>query len=335
MASDVTAPSGYTLRDAVRADSKGMATVYDGAYPDDSGYPLQTTDAVEHKVFDDDQIRSFVIEADDGDIAATASIKYDSVYSGNAEICRLAVSPDHQGHGLARTLLEHRLAVLEDDPAVDVVFSAAVTSHPYSQHNLAERGFVPAAFLKRIQSGYFSEYRESQAIVVHPDWTADADRTVYVPERFRPAIETILDTLFDDRFGRDIDGFDIDVERVDDPAVARSTEASKMGQWVDTVDDLAAAVDHPGPELLAAVDANTLDSRAFYERIFEYGLTPAGFVPDWLATNGESRDAFIFQYRTEDERVPVEAIDELVTLLDALDITYQVTGGDEYTELEL
>ncbi|MFP4217806.1 MAG: GNAT family N-acetyltransferase, partial [Salinarchaeum sp.] len=127
MASDVTAPSGYTLRDAVRADSEGMATVYDGAYPDDSGYPLQTTDAVEHKVFDDDQIRSFVIESNDGDIAATASIKSDSVYSGNAEICRLAVSPDHQGNGLARTLLEHRLAVLEDDPAVDVVFSAAVT----------------------------------------------------------------------------------------------------------------------------------------------------------------------------------------------------------------
>ncbi|MFP4218945.1 MAG: hypothetical protein ACLFR6_08965, partial [Salinarchaeum sp.] len=92
---------------------------------------------------------------------------------------------------------------------------------------------------------------------------------------------------------------------------------------------------HSGPELLAAVDANTPESRAFYGRVFEYGLTPAGFIPDWLETDGQSRDAFIFQYRTQDERVPVEAIDELVTLLDALDITYQVTGGEEHTELEL
>ncbi len=335
MAADTTVPSGYTLRDAVRADSEGMAAVYDGAYPDDSGYPLQTTDAVEHKVFDDAQMRSFVVEAEDGTVAATASIKYDSVYPGNAEICRLAVSPEHQGHGLARALLEHRLAVLEGDPEVDVVFSAAVTSHPYSQHNLVERGFVPAAFLKRIQSGYFSEYRESQAIVAHPDWTADADRAVYVPEQLRKATEAIFDDLFGDRFGREVAGLDIDATLAAEPLVDRSTEASKMGQWVESADGLEQAVTDPGPELLAAVDANTPASREFYERIFEYGLTPAGVIPDWLADGADARDAVIFQYRTRDARVPVEAIDELVTLLDALGIAYEVTGGNEYTELEL
>ncbi len=328
-------PAGYTLRTASVSDSAGMAAVYDGAYPDDSGYPLQTTEAVRSKVFDADGFQPFVIEADDGTIAATASIQYDSVYEHNAEICRLAVHPEHQGHGLARTLLEHRLSVLEEATDVDVVFSAAVTSHPYSQHNLGARGFVPGAFLKRIQSSYFSEYRESQAIMIHPEWFTNADRDVYIPARLRSTVTHTLDELIGDRFGRTLVSLEIDAEYAGEPVTDRATRASKMGMWVDNPDDLTTAIADPGPELLAAVDANDPAAQTFYEKVFEYGLTPAGFIPNWLSVDGASRDAFIFQYRTDDEHIPIEATDELMTLFDALDLTYQITEQDEYTAVEL
>ncbi|MFB6101353.1 MAG: GNAT family N-acetyltransferase [Haloplanus sp.] len=125
-------PPGYAIRRADPADAPGIAAVYASAYPPDTDYPLVAEAAVREDLLGDADVAAFVAETD-GQIVGIAAVEYDSLDEGNAQICKLAVHPDHQGQGLGRELLKHRLNVLETDPAFSgLIYSGAVTSHPAS-----------------------------------------------------------------------------------------------------------------------------------------------------------------------------------------------------------
>jgi GNAT superfamily N-acetyltransferase len=95
---------------------------------------------------------TFVAATDDR-VVGVAAVEYDSFDEGNARICKLAVRPDHQAQGLGRELLKHRLDVLHADPAFDgLVYSAAVTSHPASQHNRSPVASNRTAFINTVRT---------------------------------------------------------------------------------------------------------------------------------------------------------------------------------------
>ena len=145
-------PPGYAIRDAGGSDAPAIARVYEATYPDDTGYPLVEAPAVRSAVFDDGSVTPFVVETG-GRIVGVAAIEFDSFDEGNAQICKLAVHPDHQGRGLGRELLKHRLDVLHADPAFDgLVYSAAVTSHPASQHNRSPVASNRTAFINTVRT---------------------------------------------------------------------------------------------------------------------------------------------------------------------------------------
>ena len=337
-------PPGYTVRRPRGADAPAIARMYEATYPDDTDYPLVEASAVRSTVFDDASVTPFVVETG-GRIVGVAAIEFDSFDEGNAQICKLAVHPDHQGRGLGRELLKHRLNVLHADPTFDgLVYSAAVTSHPASQHNLLARGFEPYSIHKHIQGGYFGPETESEVIVLYTPSIDYAERDVYVPERYRHVVERTLSQASLDLLGRRIRAVNtVTYPTADQLRMALSHEAGFLWEvtaggrtsWVETESELVAAI-RDGDHLMVPIDANARQLLALYEPLERVGFSPAGFVPDWLTREGETRDAFVFQHPPTDAPTTMRVVDAVKALLDVLGLSYRVVAAhDRYWELEL
>lgn len=338
-------PSGYAIRRARGTDAPAIARLYAAAYPPDTDYPLVETSAVRSTFFDDGAMAAFVAETDHR-VVGVAAIEYDSFDEGNAQICKLAVHPDYQGQGLGRELLKHRLNVLHADPAFDgLVYSAAVTSHPASQHNLIARGFEPYSVHKHLQGGYFGPNTESETIMLYTPSIGYAERDVYVPERYRHVVERTLAQASLDLLGRRIRTVStVTYPTADQLRMALSHEAGFLWEvtpgggesWAETKSELLAAVRDDDEHLMVPIDANARQLLALYEPLEREGFYPAGFIPDWLTRDGEKRDAFVFQHPPTEAPTTMHVVDDVKALLDVLEMEYRVVAKrDRYWELEL
>lgn len=338
-------PRGYAIRRARGVEVQAIARVYAAAYPPDTDYPLVEASAVQATFFDDETMAAFVAETD-GRIVGVAAVEYDSFDEGNAQICKLAVHPDHQGQGLGRELLKHRLNVLHADPTFDgLVYSAAVTSHPASQHNLIARGFEPYSIHKHFQGGYFGPNAESETIMLYTPSIGYATRDVYVPERYRHIVERTLAQASLDLLGRRIRTVNtVTYPTADQLRMALSHEAGFLWEvtpegsesWAETKAELLAAVRDDDEHLMVPIDANARQLLALYEPLERVGFYPAGFIPDWLTRDGETRDAFVFQHPPTEAPTTMHVVDDVKALLDVLDMAYRVVEKhDRYWELEL
>lgn len=338
-------PRGYAIRRARGVEVQAIARVYAAAYPPDTDYPLVEASAVRATFFDDETMAAFVAETD-GRIVGVAAVEYDSFDEGNAQICKLAVHPDHQGQGLGRELLKHRLNVLHADPTFDgLVYSAAVTSHPASQHNLIARGFEPYSIHKHFQGGYFGPNAESETIMLYTPSIGYATRDVYVPERYRHIVERTLAQASLDLLGRRIRTVNtVTYPTADQLRMALSHEAGFLWEvtpegsesWAETKAELLAAVRDDDEHLMVPIDANARQLLALYEPLERVGFYPAGFIPDWLTRDGETRDAFVFQHPPTEAPTTMHVVDDVKALLDVLDMAYRVVEKhDRYWELEL
>jgi len=338
-------PSGYAIRRARGVDAPAISRVYAAAYPPDTDYPLVEASAVRSTLFDDGTMAAFVVDVG-GRVVGVAAIEYDSFDEGNAQICKLAVHPEHQGRGLGRELLKHRLNVLHADPAFDgLVYSAAVTSHPASQHNLIERGFEPYSVHKHVQGGYFGPNAESEAIMLYTPSIGYAERDVYVPERYRHVVERTLAQASLDLLGRRIRTVNtVTYPTATQLRMALSHEAGFLWEvtaegrksWAETKAELLAAVRDEDDHLMVPIDANARQLLALYEPLEREGFYPAGFIPDWLTRDGEKRDAFVFQHPPTEAPATMHVVDDVKALLDVLELEYRVVAEhDRYWELEL
>jgi len=338
-------PSGYAIRRARGTDAPAIARLYAAAYPPDTDYPLVEASAVHSTFFDDESMAAFVAETDHR-VVGVAAIEYDSFDEGNAQICKLAVHPDYQGQGLGRELLKHRLNVLHADPAFDgLVYSAAVTSHPASQHNLVARGFEPYSVHKHLQGGYFGPNAESETIMLYTPSIGYAERDVYVPERYRHVVERTLAQASLDLLGRRIRTVStVTYPTADQLRMALSHEAGFLWEvtpgggesWAETKSELLAAVRDDDEHLMVPIDANARQLLALYEPLEREGFYPAGFIPDWLTRDGEKRDAFVFQHPPTEAPTTMHVVDDVKALLDVLEMEYRVVAKrDRYWELEL
>jgi len=337
-------PSGCAIRDARERDVPAIARVYERAYPSDTDYPLVEASAVRSTLVDDETVSAFVAETG-GRIVGVAAIEHDSFDEGNAQICKLAVDPEHQGQGLGRELLKHRLNVLHADPTfTGLVYSAAVTSHPTSQHNLIARGFEPYSVHKRFQGGYFGPNAESETIMLYTPSIGYAERDVYVPERYRHVVERTLAQASLDLLGRHVRTVNtVTYPTADQLRMALSHEAGFLWEvtpegsesWAETKSELLTAV-RDGERLMVPIDANARQLLALYEPLERVGFYPAGFIPDWLTRDGETRDAFVFQHPPDETATTMHVVDEVKALLDVLDLSYRVVAEhDRYWELEV
>jgi len=336
-------PPGYAIRRAAEADAPAIARVYAAAYPLDTDYPLVEAAAVRSVLADDGSTTMFVAETDER-VVGVAAIEYDSFDEGNAQICKLAVDPDRQGRGLGRELLKHRLNVLHADPTFDgLIYSAAVTSHPASQHNLIARGFEPYSIHKLFQGDYFGPDAESEVIMLYTPSIGYDDRDVYVPERYRHIVERTLAQASLDLLGRRIRTVNtVTYPTADQLRMALSHEAGFLWEvtpdgsesWAQTKSELLAAV-RDGEQLMVPIDANARQLLALYEPLERVGFDPAGFIPDWLTRDGENRDAFVFQHPPEDRATMMQIVDDVKALVDVLDVDYRVVAAhDRYWEIE-
>ncbi len=316
----------YRLRSARPGDAAAIAGVYTAAYPDDSDYPLQTASGVREELFEDETVRPFVIDTEDGTIAAVAAITDDAIEPGTAEICRLAVAPSHQGNGLARRLLDHRLAVVDATPPAGPVFSRAVTNHPYSQRNLERRKFVPVAFLKRVGQALFGTDRESQVLFVHRESLQSAERPLYVPEQLHSRVTQLYETVRDVGANRTIHGLD-GIGPIADRQFDEAGDSAAT--WMRSTEQRDAAIETAGPGVVLAIDATTPAARAQYQQAHTAGLRPAGIVPDWLAVAGERHDALLYQARTPTPTTTVAVTDAVKQLITTLGIEYTQTDDEE------
>jgi ribosomal protein S18 acetylase RimI-like enzyme len=337
-------PPGYAIRRARGTEAAAIARLYAAAYPPDTDYPLVAASAVRSTFFDDDAMSAFVAESG-GRVVGVAAIEYDSFDEGNAQICKLAVHPDHQGKGLGRELLKHRLNVLHADPSFDgLVYSAAVTSHPASQHNLIARGFEPYSIHKHFQGGYFGPNAESEAIMLYTPSIDYVERDVYVPERYRHVVERTLAQASLDLLGRRIRTVNtVTYPTAEQLRMALSHEAGFLWEvtaegsesWAETKAELLAAV-RDDEHLMVPIDANARQLLALYEPLEREGFYPAGFIPDWLTRDGEKRDAFVFQHPPTEAPTTMHVVNDVKALLDVLGMSYRVvTKHDRYWELEL
>jgi GNAT superfamily N-acetyltransferase len=338
-------PPGYGVRRARRSDAAGIARVYAAAYPPDTDYPLVDESAVRTALLDDETLAAFVIECD-GRVVATAAIEYDSLDEGNAQICKLAVDPAHQGRGLARELLKHRLNVLHADPSFEgLIYSGAVTSHPASQYNLIARGFEPFSIQKHFQGGYFGPEGESEIIMLYTRSIDYDERDVYVPARYRPVVERTLAQASLDLLGRRIRTVEtVTYSRADQLQMALSRTrgflwemtADGRESWAQTEAEIRAAVTDESVHMMVPIDANAHRLLSLYEPLESVGFYPAGFIPDWLTRNGEKRDAFVFQHPPIERSTTVSVVDDVKALIDVLGLEYRVIAEhDRYWELEL
>jgi predicted N-acetyltransferase YhbS len=336
---------GYAIRRARPADAPGIARVYEAAYPDDTDYPLVEASAVRTDLLDAPNLAAFVAETD-GRIVGTAAIEYDSLDEGNAQICKLAVHPAHQGIGLGRELLKHRLNALHADPAFDgLIYSGAVTSHPASQYNLIARGFEPFSIHKHFQGGYFGPEGESEIIMLYTRSIDYDERDVYVPERYRHVVERTLAGASLDLLGRRLRTVNtVSYPRADQLQMALSRErgflwevtADGRASWAETEAEILAAVRDEDVHMMVPIDANARRLLSLYEPLESAGFYPAGFVPDWLTRHGEKRDAFVFQHPPNERPTTVSVVDDVKALIDVLGLRYHVIEEhDRYWELEL
>ncbi|WP_251330405.1 GNAT family N-acetyltransferase [Haloplanus pelagicus] len=338
-------PPGYAIDRARPDDAPGIAAVYEAAYPSDTDYPLVEESAVHEALLGDSNVATFVV-ATGGTVVGTAAIEYDSLDDGNAQICKLAVHPDHQGRGLGRELLKHRLNVLHADRSFSgVVYSAAVTSHPASQHNLLARGFEPFSIHKGLQEGYFGPTSESEVITLYTPSIDYDERDVYVPERYRHIVERTLASASLDLLGRRIRTVNtVTYPTADQVEMALSrargflweVTADGHESWARTEAEIRAAMREEDVHLMVPVDANARHLLALYEPLEADGFSPAGFIPDWLTRDGEDRDAFVFQHPPSDEPAAVCVVDDVKALIDVLGWEYRVVeDADRYWTLEL
>jgi|GEM_PF-1936111 len=338
-------PPRYTIRRARRAAAPAVARIYAAAYPDDTDYPLVEVSGVRSALFEDDAVAPFVAVAG-GRVVGAAAIEYDSFDEGNAQICKLVVHPEHQGQGLGRELLKHRLNVLHADRSFDgLVYSAAVTSHPASQHNLLARGFEPYSVHKQLQGRYFGPVAESEVIMLYTPSIDYVDRDVYVPERYRHVVERTLAQASLDLLGRRIRAVNtVTYPTADQLRMALSQESEFLWEvtpegdasWAVTKSELVAAVRDDDAHLMVPIDANARQLLALYEPLEDVGFSPAGFIPDWLTRGGENRDAFVFQHPPAEAPTTMHVVDDVKALLDVLDEEYRVVAEhDRSWELEL
>lgn len=340
-------PDGYVVREAEGADAAGIASVYADAYPAGTEYPLVSERRVRRDLVDDESVRPFVVETD-GELVAAAAIEYDSLDEGNAQICKLAVRRAHRGNGLGRVLLKHRLNVLATDESFSgLVYVAAVTAHPASQHNLVARGFAPFSFHKNFQGGYFGPGNESEIIMLYTDSIEYAERRVYVPERYRHVVERTLAQVSLDLLGRRLvltedvafPTLDVDCLRT---GIEHNREflwevtASGTDAWVETEAELTAAIRRDDTHLMVPIDANTPALASLYDALEADGFSPAGFIPDWLTRDGEKRDAFVFQHPPHDEPTRIDVVADVKALIEVLGVDYRVLEShDRYWTLEI
>jgi GNAT superfamily N-acetyltransferase len=340
-------PGEAVVRRAREADAADIAAVYRAAYPEGTDYPLVAERAVRTALLDDGNTAPFVVEAG-GDVVAAAAIEYDSLDEGNAQICKLAVDPSHQGRGVGRALLDHRLRVLErDDDFSGLVYAAAVTAHPASQRNLVSQGFAPFSLHKRVRGEYFGTQGESEVILLYTDSVEYDERTVYVPDRYRHLVERVLAQASLDLLGRSIEL----TEGLSHAAVDRTRvraelqhsreflwEVTAFGEdtWAETEAEILSAMHSEEAPMMVPVDANSPELGVLYAALEHEGFDPAGFVPDWLTRDGENRDAFVFQHPVDDTPAEMQVVPEVKGLVDALGIDYRVRAEhDRYWTLEL
>jgi N-acetylglutamate synthase-like GNAT family acetyltransferase len=337
-------PPDSAVRRARASDAGPIASVYRAAYPYGTHYPLVDPDVVRSELLEDADVASFVLERE-GEIVGTAAIEYDSIDEGNAQICKLAIHPDHQGAGLGRELLKHRLNVLHDDGLPGVVYAGAVTSHPASQANLVARGFEPFSIHKGITQGYFGPEDESEVIMLYTPSIDYDERDVYVPERYRHIVERTLASASLDLLGRRIRTVStVTYPTADQVEMALSQargflwEVTADGDesWARTEAEIRAAMREDDVHMMVPVDANARRLLALYEPLESDGFEPAGFIPDWLTRDGTNRDAFVFQHPPTDEPSTVRVVADVKALIDVIGLEYHVTEAHEgHWELEL
>lgn len=338
-------PPGYAIGRARTDHASDVAAVYAAAYPPDTDYPLVEASAVRSRLLDDPNVAAFVVEYE-GRIVATAAIEFDSLDEGNAQICKLAVHPTHQGKGLGRELLKHRLNVLHDRVEFSgLIYSAAVTSHPASQHNLLARGFEPFSIHKGLQEGYFGPTSESEVIMLYTPSIDYDERDVYVPKRYRHVVERTLASASLDLLGRRIRTVNtVTYPTADQVEMALSRERGFLWEvtadghesWARTESEIRAAMREEDVHLMVPVDANARRLLALYEPLETDGFSPAGFIPDWLTRDGENRDAFVFQHPPMETPARVAVVDDVKALIDVLGLEYRVVEShDRYWELAL
>ncbi|GAB6860142.1 GNAT family N-acetyltransferase [Haloplanus litoreus] len=338
-------PPGYAVGRARADHVSDVAAVYAAAYPSDTDYPLVETSAVRSRLLADPNVAAYVVEYEDRAVA-TAAIEFDSLDEGNAQICKLAVHPTHQGKGLGRELLKHRLNVLHDRAEFSgLVYSAAVTSHPASQHNLLARGFEPFSIHKGLQEGYFGPTSESEVIMLYTPSIDYDERDVYVPERYRHVVERTLASASLDLLGRRIRTVNtVTYPTADQVEMALSrargflweVTADGHESWARTESEIRAAMREEDVHLMVPVDANARRLLALYEPLEADGFSPAGFIPDWLTRDGKNRDAFVFQHPPTETPTRVAVVDDVKALIDVLGLEYRVIEHhDRYWELAL
>jgi hypothetical protein len=106
--------------------------------------------------------------------------------------------------------------------------------------------------------------------------------------------------------------------------------------WAETKSELLTAVRDADEHLMVPIDANARQLLALYEPLEREGFYPAGFVPDWLTRDGETRDAFVFQHPPEERPATMRVVDDVKALIDVLGLEYRVVAErDRYWELEL
>ena len=340
-------PGECRIRAAENADAPAIASVYDDAYPAATDYPLVSEQAVQELLLDAEKTRPFVVE-EENEVLAVAAIEYDSLDEGNAQICKLAVSRDHRGRGLGRALLKHRLNVLETDESFDgLAYSGAITSHPASQRNLVKQGFAPFSFHKHLQGEYFGPWPESEIIMLYTESVEYAERTVYVPHRYRDVVEQTLSQISLDLLGRDLEitegapypGVDSDWLATDlehEREFLWEVTAAGDDVWAETEQEILTAARNEDVHLMVPLDANARELWPLYGALEGDGFQPAGFIPDWLTRDGEKRDAFVFQYPPSHDPTKIAVIDEVKSLLDVLGLDYRVRESRaDYWTLEI
>ncbi|MFB6101352.1 MAG: hypothetical protein ABEJ73_02170 [Haloplanus sp.] len=198
---------------------------------------------------------------------------------------------------------------------------------------------------KHFQGSYFGPEGESETIMLYTPSIDYADRDVYVPERYRPIVERTLAQASLDLLGRRIRTVNtVTYPTADQLEMALSRERGFLWEvtpegsesWAETKAEILSAIRDDEVHLMVPIDANARRLLSLYEPLEEVGFFPAGFIPDWLTRDGETRDAFVLQHPPVDATTRMTVVDDVKALLDVLGLRYRVVADhDRYWELEL
>ncbi|MFB6116485.1 MAG: GNAT family N-acetyltransferase [Candidatus Nanosalina sp.] len=328
---DYNLPVGYNVRRADESDLEDITEVYQSAYPDNTDYPLVSSENVE-KMLEDENVDYYVVENNEGDVKAAAANLYNSLNQGNVQPGRLAVAVDARGEGLGKALLAERTEDLLDEDVSGIAFSGGATSHPASQGNLYGRGYEVFCADRQINESYFSNRRETEIMFIHPDTVERDDRTVYLPEEYREIAEINLGKISDDLAGRTIESH---IEPSTDAKFGLTgkiwflTEIDgvrsekTLEEVMESLEEEKSREDH----LMLPVDANTPSTVALYPELEERGFELEGFAPDWFTRNGENRDAVMMQYSPQEPET-IEVIDPVKQLLEDIGADFRIKGRE-------